>query len=213
MKINKIISIGSCCDSMFFCNQLCLREKGPVDNMLIANGSILKIYKLFNNDFFNSVINDNYYFTNYNHWDIYPLCIFDGYSMIHNDYRLEKTKIELIKRINKFQDYCNLSKNNKNYFFVYSTWPEDNKVSSKEQQNIIDLLPLYVRKKLLIINGRLEKYKFLNYPVFNYDTYEIRKLENQQDIQNKFSLWWEENKWFYENLNNCKYDNIKNGES
>ena len=24
---------------------------------------------------------------------------------------------------------------------------------------------------------------------------------------------WEENKWFYEILNSCKYDNIKNGES
>ena len=213
MKINKIISIGSCCDSMFLCDYFGLREKGPVDNMLTVNGSILDIYKLFNNDFFNSVINDNYYFTNYNHWDIYPLCVFDGYSMIHNDYRLEKTKIELIKRINNFQYYCNLSKNNKNYFFIYSVGWEDNKVSSKEQQNIIDLLPLYVRKKLLVINGRLEKYKFLNYPVFNYDTNKLKIIDNQNDIINKFNLFWEENKWFYENLNNCKYDNIKNGES
>lgn len=99
------------------------------------------------------------------------------------------------------------------YFFLFCTGWEDINVSTKDKQKTINLLPSYVKNKLIVINGRIKHYSLLSYPVFNYDTDEIRKLENQQDVQNKFLLWWEENKWFYENLNNCKYDNIKNGES
>ena len=213
MKIEKLMCIGSCCDGMFLSKQLGIREKGPVDNMLTLSGSILSIYKLFNGDFITSVLKDNYWFSDCNHWDNMQLCGFDGYCMIHNDYKLEKTKIELLKRIEIFNKYCEISKTNNNYFFLLCAGWEDINVSTKDKQKTINLLPSYVKNKLIVMNGRIKHYSLLSYPVFNYDTDEIRKPENQQDVQNKFSLWWEENKWFYENLNNCKYDNIKNGES
>ena len=59
-KIEKMMSIGACCDSMFLSDHLNLREKGPVDNMI---GAFRHLNKLFNNDFSKSIINDNYSFS------------------------------------------------------------------------------------------------------------------------------------------------------
>lgn len=226
MKINKIMSIGSCCDSMFLCDHLGLREKGPVDNMGTCSNSITDVIKLFNGDFLKSIITNNFYYKNENPFaENIPMCFFDGYFMMHNDYRLKKTKITLLERLQKFYNYCKLAEHNKNYFFIYSIIWNDERISNIQHQKILNYLPKYVKNRLIIINGRLKRWNFetesfyneyiniSNYPIFYYDTDELKIKTNKEDIINKFNLFWKENKWFYENLNNCKYDNIKNGES
>jgi len=209
-KIEKIISIGASCDSMFFCNQLNLRTKGPVDNMI---GYFKYVYKLFNDDFLKSIINNNYSFSNTNIWDDYELCQFDGYQMIHNDFKLKKTKIELLNRIQVFNEYCKEASKNNNYFFVYSTIHTDHYLIKSDIINTFIMLPDYVKKRLLFVNGRMTEKNFseifnINYPVFTYDTELLRKSENKQIVITMFSEFWKENKHFYEELNSCKYEDI-----
>lgn len=216
-KIEKIISIGASCDSMFFCNQLNLRTKGPVDNMI---GHFKYVYKLFNNDFLKSIINNNYSFSNTNIYDDYKLCQFDGYQMVHNNFRLKKTKNELLNRIQVFNEYCKEASKNNNYFFVYSTIYNDRYLIKSDIINTFIMLPDYVKKRLLFVNGRMSEKNFneifnINYPVFTYNTELLRNPENKQIVITMFFEFWKENKHIYENLNNCKYDDfeIQNEES
>ena len=210
-KIEKIISIGASCDGMYLCNWLILRTKGPVDNM---NGTLNNIYKLFNGDFLKLILDNNYNFFENIYEKKFDMCQFDGYQMIHNDFKLEKTKKELLNRILLFDEYFKKSKNNKNYFFIYSFAYEDTYFIN-DINIYINNLPDYIKKRLLILNGRLND-KDLNiirnnnfiYPIFNYCTDYIRKPNNKEIVSNKFLQFWKENKHFYEELNNCKYEDI-----
>ena len=216
-KLEKVISIGSCCDSLFLSKILNIRERGPVDNMGAHN--FKDIFKLFNGEFLKSILQHTYCYSDYNPFGDAPMCHFDGFFMMHNDYRLKKTKVHLLERCHNFELYCNNAKQNKNLFFLYSIIWTDEKLSFKEQINTFNKLPNYVKNKMIIINGRYKDTKkifnFLNYPIFYYDTNKLKSNNFNDDVNKKFKIFWDANKTFYEKRNNCKYDDfeIKNEES
>ena len=213
MKITNILSIGGCCDSLFLEKHLHLRYPGPVDNMGPISDSFLDTYKLFNKDFYNSVINDNYKFKLENAYEDFPQCHFDGFFMMHNDYRLSKTKTELINRLNNFNEYLNKAKNDKSLFFMYSAIFNDGYLNEDDVNLTLNKIPEYVKNRLIFINCRknkvknLDKFKIKNYPIFYCDD---SLFGNKPDnyIIKLFNKWWKNNKKFYEIINNEKYELI-----
>lgn len=221
MTINKILSIGSCCEGLFMTKKLGLRYPGPVDNLGLKGFKYT--YKLFNNEFYKSVILNEYSFWKrdniyYNPWEEnnHPVTFFginknfdntDNYFMMHNDYRQDKVKKELIKRIKSFYKYIDHARYDKSLFFIYSIIYEDENITDNEIQQTLEILPDYVKNRLIILEcGRLHsKCAIENYfPVFH------DKIRETNDIalKLKFYKWWLKNKYFYENQNNTKYDEL-----
>lgn len=213
MKISNILSIGGGCDSFFLSELLGLRFKGPVDNIGSLKG-INGILDLFNNKLYNAVINNDYKESLPNIFGHeWPRFIFnDTHDMVHNDFRLEKTKNELLRRFDNFYNYIERAKNDKSLFFIYSTIYNDCINNKEHTNNVINNLPDHIKKRLIIINCYTFNFD-INYPIYlsNHNVlhkiWKLNKCKHDNTIK-QFNNWWKDNKYFYEELNNCKYDLI-----
>lgn len=215
MTINKFLCIGSACEGLFMTKKLGLRYTGPVDNLGLRGFKYT--YKLFNNEFYNQVISNEYTLDSNNVWDSnYPVTYFginknfktaDTYFMMHNDYRLQKTRNELIKRLKLLNKYIDNAKNDKSLFFIYSIIYEDEYISDKDIIETLNKLPEFVKNRLLVLDSGRFKNKCIleNYfPIFKDS---IRNTDESY-LKVKFNNWWLENKYFYESKNNQEYTQI-----
>lgn len=206
------MSIGASCGSLFFMKGLGLRIPGPVDNLDAYD--ITQCIKLLNGDFYNSIINKTYHFADKNiDNEDYPYCFFDGFGMIHNDFRQEKTQKELLKRYNRFLQYLEEAKSDKEMFFVLSHNCQDINLNDNNISYMLNNIPQYIKDRLIIIGEiwldcGVDPYKFPNIP--NYPQYfvdiSILRNYNTDLLKEDFKKWWIENKSFYEEKNNCTYE-------
>ena len=211
MKIKNLISLGVSCGSLFFMNGLQLRTPGPVDNL--GGDNLCSCIKLLNGSFYKSIIDNTYYFTNDNIHDVYEVCHFDGFYMIHNDFHLSKTKNELIKRYNNLLKYLEEAKTDKEMFFILSHISDDQFLSKDDMNYLINNIPLYIKNRLIIIGENWDecgintnKYPLIdNYPLYSVDISILRNI-NTNILKNDFNNWWNINKHFYEERNKCNYD-------
>ena len=217
ININSIISLGGGCDAMFFSSLLGLRMKGPVDNCGSLNG-FNGVIELLDKTLYNSIINDNYYQEDFNlvclNFNNY---VINNHRMVHNDLKLEKTKNELLNRFNILYNYIELSKIDNSMFYIYSFIEHDLEVNC-DYNIVLNKIPDYIKNKLLFINTYDHIFD-INYPIFKLnhnDLFEeFNKTKKNNDITyvkkyiKIFNNWWKDNKYFYEKLNNCKYNYIE----
>jgi len=209
MKIKNLMSIGACCTSLFFMKNLNLRIPGPVDNL--RGDNLSSCIKLLNGDFYNSIINNTYYFLD-EKWEDIDICQFSGFQMIHNNFHLDKTKIEIIKRYNNLLKYLEEAKNNKEMFFVISYRDIDRDYLNNETISyILNNLPEYIKCRLIVIleteiGGQYpEDFPDVGYYTKFYTTCDIMRGDTVI-LKEQFNNWWKLNKINYEIQNKCKYD-------
>lgn len=203
------MSIGACCTSLFFMKNLNLRIPGPVDNL--RGDDLSSCIKLLNGDFYNSIVNNTYLFLD-EKWEGINICKFDGFDMIHNDFHLNKTKYELLKRYNNLLQYLEKSKTNKEMFFVLSYRDVDSEYLNKDTiSNIENNLPEYIKNRLIVIleteiGGQCaENFPDIGYYTKFYTPYYIMR-DDKNTLKDQFNNWWKLNKINYEIRNKCKYD-------
>lgn len=213
ININSIISLGGGCDAMFVESLLGLRVKGPVDNCGSLTG-FNGVIEVLDKTLYDSVINNNYYQEDFNYVGLdFNNYIINNHRMVHNDLQLEKTKIELLNRFNTLYNYIEKSKNDNTAFFIYSFIDNDYYCNRDYNYNIIlDKIPNYIKNKLLFIDVYNHSFN-ISYPTLTLNHDELynafQKTKNKDlNFVKKFNEWWKDNKYFYENLNNCKYNII-----
>ena len=212
MKIKSILSIGGNCAALYFTKLFNLRYQGPVDNL---GGNICITNKLFNGEFQKTIENNTYKIDDHNFSGKFPYSFYiSDWHMVHNDLKLQKVKNELLKRIDNFNKYIELAKTDKSLFFIYATnWGKDCEYSKNEIDNAIQNLPKYIVNKLLIIDGcTFGKFELDTIPIYHINHELITKLyydNNENEIQlfkNEYNNWWQNNKKYYEDINQVTYD-------
>ena len=90
---------------------------------------------------------------------------------------------------------------------------KDCEYSKNEIDNAIQNLPKYIVNKLLIIDGcTFGKFELDTIPIYHINHELITKLyydNNENEIQlfkNEYNNWWQNNKKYYEDINQVTYD-------
>lgn len=207
------MSIGVSCGALFFMKGLDLRIPGPVDNL--DGGNLLSTVKLLNGEFYNSIINKTYTFDNEKpDWGEYPTCRFTGFNMFHNDFHLEKTQNELMKRYNNLLEYLEKAKEDKEMFFVLAHNCADVYLTNDDITNIFNSIPEYIQDRLIIVGEQWlesgvdpKNYPDIpTHPQYIVDISILRRFDITSLLKEDFKKWWIKNKKFYEERNNCQYE-------
>ena len=208
MIIKHFMSLGICCDSLYFMKKLGddIRIPGPVDN---CAGNPESINYLLNGKFLNDIINENVTYEN----DGITTLNESKFLITHNDFTSLKFKIGLRHRLlNLFQYIYNSQYDNSLWFVISITSFINNE---NELYKFINELPLYIKQKLIIIQGRENNYSNIfdnikEYPVFNIykDKIDLARITSDDFIK-LFNNFLQNNINFYNSLNNSNWSSLQ----
>lgn len=218
MIINHIISLGNNCDALFILKGLQnnIRVPGPVDNCL---GNHNSIKTLLDGTFLDDIIKENITYENDNNRFLNN----SGLNIQHNDFTQIKYKISLRERLLHLFQYIYNSQFDNSLWFIISISPFESSIDELYQE--ISNLPIYIKSKLIIAQGRKSvKFGIIHnireYPVFNiYDEFQKGNYQNEYIEEwsqldsiktvELFNDFLKNNLDFYNKLNNSNWDYLK----
>ena len=198
INISKLCCIGGLCESFIFADIFQKRYKSPTDTMTAKN--FKSLLDLFNGNLFDAVLNDKIIETKFNQFRSgYPsdeefLKTHDDFSIRsycntnngwswysgHINFMLENRKEEFKRRIDNFNNFTELVKEEGNYY-LYSISPFDFKLTKNDFEYTINNLPNYVVDNLIILGTN-------RYPMLDI----FKQFKN---ISINLSLGSKSNKW------------------
>lgn len=198
INISKLCCIGGLCESFIFADIFQKRYKSPTDTMTAKN--FKSLLDLFNGNLFDAVLNDKIIETKFNQFrsgypsdeeflkthDDFSIRSYcntnDGWSWYsgHIDFTLENRKEEFKRRIDNFNNFTELVKEEGNYY-LYSISPFDYQLTKEDVEYTINNLPNYVVDNLIILGTN-------RYPMLGIFT-------QFKNISINLSLGSKSNKW------------------
>lgn len=198
INISKLCCIGGLCESFIFADIFQKRYKSPTDTMTAKN--FKSLLDLFNGNLFDAVLNDKIIETKFNQFRSgYPndeefLKTHDDFSIRsycntnngwswysgHINFTLENRKEEFKRRIDNFNNFTKLVKEDGNYY-LYSISPFDYQLTKEDVEYTINNLPNYVVDNLIILGTN-------RYPMLGIFT-------QFKNISINLSLGSKSNKW------------------
>ncbi len=198
-EINKLISIGSNCIGTDIIHFAGLRVPSPVDNF--SGFSIKNSDLLFSGKLKNVLFKEKYKIRwstefekeKYNYFDK-VFSFREDFHIVHNDFESKNFQKSIKIRIRNFKKYYNLSRENKNLWYIYSLDSCDATLDEDFLKTIKNKLPECCRTKLICLGIR-EKNKlfkdFFPYLEFNESEYIWHDVRIAKYILNEYERSFE----------------------